>query len=145
MPRASERFAAPPISPTPGLIAPERVGELEEVAARYAVAITPAMAALIDPDDPDDPIARQFVPDAAELVTTPEERADPIGDDAHEVTRGSDPPLSGPRAAEVRVGLRRLLPLLLPPRDGRAGGGAVADGRLPPRSPMSARTRRSGR
>ena len=35
------------------------------------------MAALIDPSDPDDPIARQFVPDAAELTTTPEERADP--------------------------------------------------------------------
>ena len=35
------------------------------VAARYAVAITPAMADLIDPHDPHDPIARQFVPDAA--------------------------------------------------------------------------------
>ena len=40
---------------------------LEAVAARYAVAITPAMAELIDRNDPDDPIARQFVPDAAEL------------------------------------------------------------------------------
>ena len=38
-----------------------------EVAARYAVALTPAMAELIDRDDPDDPIARQFVPDAREL------------------------------------------------------------------------------
>ena len=28
------------------------------------VAITPAMAELIDRADPDDPIARQFVPDA---------------------------------------------------------------------------------
>ena len=46
------------------------------------------MADLIDPDDPDDPIARQFVPDAAELATTPDERADPIGDDAHAVTEG---------------------------------------------------------
>ena len=40
---------------------------LESVAARYAIAVTPAIAALIDPDDPDDPIARQFVPTAAEL------------------------------------------------------------------------------
>ena len=38
---------------------------LEQVAARYAVAITPAMADLIDPSDPHDPIARQFVPDRA--------------------------------------------------------------------------------
>lgn len=56
---------------------------LRAVAARYAVAITPEIAALIDPADPRDPIARQFVPDAAELVTHPQERADPIGDDAH--------------------------------------------------------------
>jgi len=32
------------------------------VAARYAVAITPGIAALIDRADPADPIARQFVP-----------------------------------------------------------------------------------
>jgi lysine 2,3-aminomutase len=54
---------------------------LEQVAARYAVAITPAMADLIDRGDPDDPIARQFVPDPAELMSQPPERADPIGDD----------------------------------------------------------------
>ena len=46
------------------------------------------MAALIDPADPHDPIARQFVPDAAELATTPEERADPIGDLAHSPVEG---------------------------------------------------------
>jgi len=63
-----------------GLVAPGRVAELEGVAARYAVAITPAMAELI-PDN--DAVARQFVPDAAELDQTPDERADPIGDDAH--------------------------------------------------------------
>jgi lysine 2,3-aminomutase len=57
--------------------------DLEKVAARYAVAVTPAMAALIDPGDPDDPIARQFIPGAEELVTQPNEDADPIGDDIH--------------------------------------------------------------
>ncbi len=71
-----------------GLVPEEKVAALEAVAARYAVAITPAMADLIDPDDPNDPIARQFVPNAAELATTPDERADPIGDDAHAVTEG---------------------------------------------------------
>jgi lysine 2,3-aminomutase len=65
-----------------GLVPPERLGELERVAARYAVAISPALAELIEPSDPRDPIARQFVPDAAELIVAPEERSDPIGDDA---------------------------------------------------------------
>jgi len=71
-----------------GFIAPARVAELEAVAARYAVALTPAMAELIDTADAQDPIARQFVPDVAELSTTPEERADPIGDDAHSPVEG---------------------------------------------------------
>jgi lysine 2,3-aminomutase len=71
-----------------GVVAPERVAALEAVAARYAVAVTPDMAALIDPADPADPIARQFVPDPRELDTTPQERADPIGDHAHEAVRG---------------------------------------------------------
>jgi lysine 2,3-aminomutase len=71
-----------------GLIAPAAVATLDEVAGRYAVAVTPAMASLIDPADPADPIARQFVPDARELTTTPDELADPIGDGAHEVTPG---------------------------------------------------------
>jgi lysine 2,3-aminomutase len=64
-----------------GLVPPDRLADLERVAAQYAVAISPALAALIDPADPADPIARQFVPDAAELAVAPEERADPIGDD----------------------------------------------------------------
>ena len=71
-----------------GLVAPERVGALAAVAARYAVAVTPAMAELIDAADPDDPIGRQFLPDAAELIQRPGERADPIGDDAHSPVEG---------------------------------------------------------
>jgi lysine 2,3-aminomutase len=71
-----------------GLAAPDRLADLERVAARYAVAITPAMAALIDPADLHDPIARQFVPDPAELDVRPEESADPIGDHAHSPVEG---------------------------------------------------------
>ena len=71
-----------------GLVAPEAVGRLEPVAARYALALTPALLDLIDPKNPADPIARQFVPDAAELDTRPEERADPIGDAAHSPVPG---------------------------------------------------------
>jgi lysine 2,3-aminomutase len=62
--------------------------DLEKVAARYAVAVTPDIAALIDPGDPDDPIARQFIPSAEELRTEPGENADPIGDHAHSPVAG---------------------------------------------------------
>jgi lysine 2,3-aminomutase len=71
-----------------GLAAPERLGDLARVATRYAVAITPDIADLIDRADPNDPIARQFVPDIAELTSTPDERADPIGDEAHSPVEG---------------------------------------------------------
>lgn len=71
-----------------GLAPPDRLAELERVAARYAVAITPAMAGLVDGSDPADPIARQFVPDDAELAMREEERADPIGDHAHMPVEG---------------------------------------------------------
>jgi lysine 2,3-aminomutase len=61
-------------------IVPRRSDDIRRVAAEFAVAVTEDMAALIDPADPADPIAAQFVPSAAELETAPEERADPIGD-----------------------------------------------------------------
>lgn len=63
-----------------GFVRGEDAGALREVGARYAIAMTPAMARAIDPADPDDPIARQFVPSARELVSHPAEMADPIGD-----------------------------------------------------------------
>ncbi len=71
-----------------GLIGDDQVAALEQVAARYAVAITPAMAELIDPADPHDPIARQFTPDAAELSLDPLEQADPTGDRPHSPVKG---------------------------------------------------------
>jgi lysine 2,3-aminomutase len=46
------------------------------------------MADLIDRDDPHDPIARQFVPDARELERRPEESSDPIGDDIFSPVEG---------------------------------------------------------
>jgi lysine 2,3-aminomutase len=69
-----------------GLVAPARLPELERVAARYAVAITPAMVEAIG--SANDPVGRQFVPTAAELIHAPEERADPIGDKAHSPVEG---------------------------------------------------------
>jgi lysine 2,3-aminomutase len=71
-----------------GLIASEDAPSLAAIGDHYAVAVTPAMAALIDPADVHDPIARQFIPDAAELTRLPEERDDPIGDGAHSPVAG---------------------------------------------------------
>jgi lysine 2,3-aminomutase len=71
-----------------GLAPAEQRAALERVAARYAVAITPAVTDLIDGGDPHDPVARQFVPDLAELGVTAEELADPIGDLAHSPVDG---------------------------------------------------------
>jgi lysine 2,3-aminomutase len=71
-----------------GLAKPADLADLERVAARYAVAVTPDIAGLIDSENPDDPIARQFIPSALELVGAPGENADPIGDDAHSPVPG---------------------------------------------------------
>jgi lysine 2,3-aminomutase len=64
-----------------GLIAPERLDEVRRVAEHFTVALTDEVAGLIDPADPADPIAAQFLPSADELETTAEELADPIGDE----------------------------------------------------------------
>lgn len=61
-----------------GLASPAQAAALEPVAARYAVAITPDMARLIDRADPADPIARQLVPDLRELEQRASERPDPL-------------------------------------------------------------------
>jgi lysine 2,3-aminomutase len=50
--------------------------------------VTPDIAGLIDPSDPADPIARQFIPTAHELVMQGGENADPIGDHAHSPVAG---------------------------------------------------------
>jgi lysine 2,3-aminomutase len=71
-----------------GLVDAARLPDLQAVAARYAVAVTPAMAELIAGEGGSGPIGRQFLPDAAELRTEPVESADPIGDFAHSPLEG---------------------------------------------------------
>jgi lysine 2,3-aminomutase len=71
-----------------GLARAADLAGLEKVAARYAVAVTADIAALIDPSDPDDPIARQFIPSTEELAVQPGENADPIGDHAFSPVAG---------------------------------------------------------
>jgi lysine 2,3-aminomutase len=71
-----------------GLLPAAKVEEAKRVAERYAVAVTPHVRGLIDAGDPNDPIARQFIPDGAELEPAENDRPDPIGDHAHEPVAG---------------------------------------------------------
>ncbi|MFD2263715.1 lysine-2,3-aminomutase-like protein [Lacibacterium aquatile] len=71
-----------------GLVPMPDVEQLDLVASRYAVSITPYLADLIDRADPADPIARQFVPQTAELATHGAEREDPIGDAPYSPVKG---------------------------------------------------------
>jgi lysine 2,3-aminomutase len=86
--RTPHRLTSPRSLIEAGLAAPERLAELEAVARRYAIAVTPPLAALIEPSDPADPIARQFIPDARELTRDPAESDDPIGDAAMSPVNG---------------------------------------------------------
>ena len=71
-----------------GLAPAGAAAELESVAARYAIAVTPTVAALINPADPNDPIGLQYLPSREELETAPDEQVDPIGDGVHSPLKG---------------------------------------------------------
>ena len=71
-----------------GLVAPDLAPALRAVAATHRVAVPPALVGLIDRADPFDPIARQVVPSVEELALSPEELADPIGDQAFSPLKG---------------------------------------------------------
>jgi len=68
---------------TAGLLPAEAMAELSSVAERFAVGVSPQMAAVIRAGAEDGPVRRQFIPDGQELTVLPLERHDPIGDDAH--------------------------------------------------------------
>jgi lysine 2,3-aminomutase len=78
-----------PITTIDGLVAggfsqPADAAELENVAAQFSVRITPQVLSTLN----NDAMARQYVPSADELIITPEELADPIGDAAHTPVKG---------------------------------------------------------
>ena len=52
------------------------------------LAITPYYASLIDPDNPDQAIRRGMVPVASELLVSPGEARDPLGEDGHSPVKG---------------------------------------------------------
>ncbi|MCF8482119.1 MAG: lysine-2,3-aminomutase-like protein [Rhodospirillum sp.] len=73
---------------TLGLLSGDKVSVLAPVVDRYALAIPSALAKVLRAQGPDTPLARQFLPDARELVTTPDELDEPIGDGAHAPVKG---------------------------------------------------------
>lgn len=64
-----------------GLAPPSEAAALAEVASAFKLRMSPEMARAVAAAG--DGVARQFVPEAAELTIRPEELADPIGDEAH--------------------------------------------------------------
>src|SRR3954465_8375888 len=63
-----------------GLLPAAAVAGAAAVGARYSIAVTPAVAGLIDPADAGDPHPRQYIPPPDELLTAPHELADPTAD-----------------------------------------------------------------
>ncbi len=67
-----------------GLASPGSQHPLEQVAAQFSVRITPHVQTTLDSAA----VARQYIPSTDELLFTPEELADPIGDAVHTPVKG---------------------------------------------------------
>jgi len=70
---------------------------IDRIGGRLAVGITPYYAALMDPEDPADPLRRTMVPVADEFFQSPGRPEDPLGEDAASPCPDRAP-LPGPRA-----------------------------------------------
>jgi lysine 2,3-aminomutase len=71
-----------------GLIAEHDTANIARVAARYTVAIPPAVHELLRSASSAPALMRQFVPTREELRSSPGEDADPIGDHTHAPVKG---------------------------------------------------------
>lgn len=71
-----------------GLVDPVDAERLGNVAANYAIAVTPTIANQIPPNSPNDPLALQFIPRPNELDRRPEETPDPISDEPFSPIKG---------------------------------------------------------
>ncbi|MEW6440349.1 MAG: KamA family radical SAM protein [bacterium] len=79
----AHRLTAPAqLEQVPWLTARE-IGSISRVSRRYPVAIAPYFLSLIRPDDPEDPIRRQVIPDLEELTARPDEAQDPLQETEH--------------------------------------------------------------
>ncbi|MBF0182091.1 MAG: KamA family radical SAM protein [Magnetococcales bacterium] len=69
-------------------LTPEEREALGAASGRFPVAITPYYAALMDPDDPRDPLRRTLVPLPDERLARPGEEEDPLGEERDRVVPG---------------------------------------------------------
>jgi lysine 2,3-aminomutase len=67
-----------------GLSAPSSQGDLQRVVEQFSLLITPHVAGTLQSEA----VARQYIPSTDELIITPEELADPIGDEMHTPVKG---------------------------------------------------------
>lgn len=67
------------------LLSEKRAQDVTQISERYAIAVTPHMAKLIEHEH--DPIAKQFLPDLREAKILPQELYDPTGDYPHAPTK----------------------------------------------------------
>ncbi len=71
-----------------GLVNSAQKSELIPVVENFNMRLTPHVQSLIEANDVSDPIYAQYVPSLSELLETPGELVDPIGDDVHEKVKG---------------------------------------------------------
>ena len=71
-----------------GLVSADEASDLVEVIKNFNMRITPHVQELVISDAASDPIYAQYVPSVLELVETPGQMADPIGDAKHEKVKG---------------------------------------------------------
>ncbi|OGX26227.1 MAG: lysine 2,3-aminomutase [Omnitrophica WOR_2 bacterium RIFCSPHIGHO2_01_FULL_48_9] len=69
-------------------LTPEEEKGIDGAGTKLTMSIPPYFASLIDPEDPQCPIRLQSVPQAFELETSPEEMADPCGEDKNSPVHG---------------------------------------------------------
>src|SRR3990167_10217757 len=70
------------------LIQKTDLSALQDVVRHFSISVTDHMHQLIDKTNPDDPIAKQFIPSIEELNISAKEKSDPIGDMPHTAAKG---------------------------------------------------------
>ncbi len=80
----------------------------------FRVEVTPYFISLIDPNDPDDPIRKQIIPTAGEMVSFTAEMEDSLAEDKPLPRAGTGPSLPRPGADAGHHPVRILLSLLHP-------------------------------
>ena len=69
-------------------LTPQEIKGIDGCADKLTMSIPPYFASLIDPEDPECPIRLQSIPQGYELETTPDEMADPCGEDKNSPVHG---------------------------------------------------------